>query len=360
MQIWRPAGFTAVRSTNGRGGFTPVCNQVRDPDPINMMEIGMDGKRVIGIDIGKRWLDVAREGVTHGERHANDADGIAALVKSFDPACDLVVFERCGGYERALEAALAAAGVPWAVVHSQRVVAFRQAQGIKAKTDAIDAQLLRAFGRDRLDAGDLRLGRVEDVTLDALMARQRQLKAARHAEHCRLDTAAIAIVRASIARMIGQLEAELAAIATELAAHVAADPMLGRKQTVLCGRIGVGKHSAQRLLAELPELGRADRKEIAALGGLAPRVYQSGTIRKRRGLAPGREVVKTILFNPARTAMRFDPEIKAFCARLRKRGKPGKVIMVAVMHKMLVRLNAALRDALASEAVQEPAAAAAA
>jgi transposase len=321
-----------------------------------MMEVGMDGKRVIGVDIGKRWLDIAREGAAQVERQRNDAAGIAALVASLDAICDVVVFERCGGYERALEAALAAAGVPWAVVHSQRVQAFREAQGIKAKTDAIDCRLLRAFGRDRLNAGNLRLGRAEDVTLDALMARRRQLKAALHAENCRLDTAAIAFVRASIARMIEQIKDALTAVEAELAAHVADDPVLDRKRAVLCERVGVAELTAQALLAELPELGRLDRKEITALGGLAPRVHESGTIRKRRGLAPGRAAVKVILFNPARVAMRFDPEVKAFCARLRARGKPGKVIMVAVMHKLLVRLNAALRDALAGERHREPAA----
>jgi transposase len=303
-------------------------------------------------------LDGAREGNERVERHPNDAAAIAALVSSFEAMRDVVVFERCGGYERALEAALAAAGVPWAVVHSQRVQAYRVAQGIKAKTDMIDARLLRDFGRDRLEAGDLRLGRAVDVTLDALIARKRQLKAALHAERCRLETAAIAMVRTSIARMIEQIEAELAAVEAELAIHVADDEMLERMQTVLCSQTGVGRHTAQALLAELPELGRLDRKEITALGGLAPRVYESGTIRKRRGLAPGRSSVKVVLFNPARTAMRFDPEIRAFCERLRKRGKPGKVIMVAVMRKLLVRLNAILRDALLSK-VHETAAVAA-
>jgi transposase len=331
---------------------------VLGPDPIKMMEVGMDGKRIIGFDIGKRWLDVAPEGAGGVERCPNEAAGIAALVARCDPARDVVVFERCGGYERALEAALAAAGVPWAVVHSQRVQAFRTARGIKAKTDRIDARLLQAFGRDRLDAGDLRLGRAVDVTLDALMARKRQLKAARHAENCRLDTAAIAAVRASIARMIEQIEAELAAIEAELAAHVSDDETLKRKQTVLYSQIGVGELTAQALLAELPELGQLDRKEITALGGLAPRVHESGTIRKRRGVAPGRSSVKVILFNPARTAMRFDPDIGAFRERLRKRGKPGKVILVAVMRKLLVRLNATLRDAMAHD-FRAPAAAAA-
>jgi len=324
-----------------------------------MTEAEMDCKRVIGVDIGKRSLDVAREGASGVERHGNEPAGIAALVRSLDRQRDIVVFERCGGYERALESALAAANVPWAVVHSLRVKAFRTAQGIKAKTDALDAELLRAFGRDRLVAGDLRLGRVEDVTLDALMARRRQLKAALQAEHCRHDTAAIAAVRASIERMIMHLEAELAVIEEELAVHEADDPQLGFKQQVLCGRIGVAQTTARALLAELPELGRLDRKEITALAGLAPRTYRSGITQWRRGLVPGRTTIKVILFNPARAAMRFDPDIVAFCARLRAHGKPGKVILVAVMRKMLVRLNAALRDALA-ERLAEPAAQAAA
>ena len=106
----------------------------------------MDGKRVIGVDVGKRWLDVAREGGARVDRHANDATGIATLVASLDPAGDVIVFERTGGYERGLEDALAAAGLAWSVVHSQRVMAFRQLQAIKAKTDRIDACLLKAFG----------------------------------------------------------------------------------------------------------------------------------------------------------------------------------------------------------------------
>lgn len=346
MLIWRPAGVSAVRNTNGRGGFTPVYNQVLGPDPTNMMEVGMDGKRVIGVDIGKRWLDVAREDAARVERHANDTTSIARLVASFDPARDIVVFERCGGYERELEAALAGANIPWSVVHSLRVKAFRQVQGVKAKTDTIDARLLREFGRDRLNAGKLRLGRVEDVALNALMARLRQLKAALHAEQCRRETAAIEPVRASIARNIVQLEAELAAIAAELADREATDPQLAFKEKVLCERKGVAQTTARALLAELPEIGRVDRREIASLGGLASRVHRSGSTDRRRGVVPGRTAVKVILFNPARTAMRWDPEIRAFRDRLRARGKPGKVIMVAVMRKLLVRLNAAVRDAL--------------
>jgi transposase len=320
------------------------------PDPAKMTEVGMNGKRVIGVDVGKRFLDVAREGAAKVERHANEAAAIAALVEGFDPASDVVVLERTGGYERALEAALASAGVAFAVAHSQRVKAFRQARGIKAKTDQIDARLLQAFGRDRLNAGALRFGRIEDVTLDALLTRQRQLKSALHAERCRLDTAALACVRASLRRMVERLEAEVAAIEAELAAIEESDAELAAKEAVLCTLIGVGPVTARALLAELPELGRLDRKEVTALGGLAPRVHQSGASEKRRGLVPGRAAVKVILFNPARAAIRHDPEIAAFCRRLRGKGKPGKLVLTAVMRKLLVRLNAVLRDWLAAAA----------
>jgi transposase len=311
-----------------------------------MMEVSMNDKRVIGVDIGKSWLDVAWEQAGKVQRCSNGADGIAALTEKFDPARDIVVFERCGGFERNLEQALAEKAICWAIVHPQRVKAFRAAQGIKAKTDRIDARLLRDYGRDRLNAGKLRLGRREDVTLDGLITRQRQLKAMLHAENCRIATAALQAVGASIERIIAHLEEELAVIEAELVRyeHEHAEPAF--KEEVLCRQIGVAKATARALLAELPELGRLDRKEIASLGGMAPRVHESGSIRKRRGLAHGRAAIKVILFNPARSAMRCDPQIKEFYQRLRARGKPGKVIMVAVMRKMLVRLNALLRDAM--------------
>jgi transposase len=325
-----------------------------------MAEVGMDSKRVIGVDIGKRWLDVAYEDSIRVRRYHNDAAGIASLLNTLDAAHDIVVFERCGGYERNLEAELAAAGVAWAVVHSARVKAFRQLERIKAKTDAIDAQVLRDFGRDRLNAGDLRLGRPQSVTLDALMARRRQLQAMRHAERCRRETAAIAAAQASIDRMIARIDAELVAIETELRAHEANDAQLSLIQAAMCKRKGVAQTTARALLAELPELGRINRKEITALGGMAPRIHQSGRVTRTRGLDPGRNSIKVILFNPARAAMRYDPQMRAFCDNLRARGKPGKLIMVAVMRKLLVQLNAIVRDALANADPQGQAAIAAA
>ena len=133
-----------------------------------------------------------------------------------------------------------------------------------------------------------------------------------------LLTAALTAVRASIQRMVAHLEAEAEAIGAELAAHEANDAEIAAREAVLCRRIGVGRATARALIAELPELGRLDGKQITALGGLAPRIHQSGSSEKRRGLVHGRTAVRTILVNPARTAIRRDPEIAAFCRRFRR------------------------------------------
>ena len=242
---------------------------------------------------------------------------------------------------------MAAAGVPWAVVHSARVKAFRQVQGIKAKTDAIDARLLQCFGRDRLSAGKLRLGRAEDVTLDALMTRRRQLKAALHAEHCRLETAAVEL--GSRPRSSARSPSSSASLARSRPNSPSTKPMTrsSASRSKFCARAKASHVPPRdRCSPNCPSWVGSTVRRSVRWAGLAPRVYQSGRTERRRGLAPGRSAIKVILFNPARTAMRFDPEIVAFCARLRARGKPGKVIMVAVMRKLLVRLNAALRDAL--------------
>lgn len=234
------------------------------------------------------------------------------------------------------------------------------ALGIKAKTDAIDCKLLRAYGRNRLDAGVLRFGRVSDVKLHSLLARKRRLTEMLHAERCRLAMAVHGAVRSSIEQMIVQLEAALPVIETALAAHEAQDVQFRRKQEVLCRQIGVAETTARALLADLPELGQLKAKEVVSLAALAPRVHESGTLKRYSGLVPGRGQVKSALFFPALTAMRRDPEMAAFAKRLRDRGKPKMVIVVAVMRKLLVRLNARLRDALADDQVDQAAAPAAA
>ncbi len=236
----------------------------------------MNGKRVIGVDIGKSWLDVGMEGCERVQRYGNNAAGIAALIEQLDPVQDVVVFERTGGWERNLEAALADKMITWAVVHSQPVKAFRQVQGIKAKTDRIDARLLRDYGRDRLNAGKLRSGHREDVTLDALMARQRQLKAMLHAENCRLATTALVEVRSSIENLTAHLKEALAAIAVELAQHEGEHAELAFKEGILCGQIGVARTDRTR-----PSSRAARARQARLQGDYCARRIGSARSRER-------------------------------------------------------------------------------
>jgi transposase len=200
---------------------------------------------------------------------------------------------------------------------------------------------------------------VADVWLHSLLVRQRQLEAMLHAERCRLAMAAHDAVRASIEQIIAQLEAALPVIEAELAAHEAQDAQFRRKQEVMCRETGVAKITARAVLAYVPEIGRLKAKEVTSLGALAPRIYESGTIKRRQGLIPGRGSVKRALYFPALTAMRQDPDMAAFAKRLKDRGKPTMVVVTAVMRKLLVRLNARLRDALDEDQVEPTAAPAA-
>jgi transposase len=200
---------------------------------------------------------------------------------------------------------------------------------------------------------------VADVTLHGLLTRHRQLEAMLHAERCRLAMAPEGAVRASIENLIGHLEADLPVIEAELAALEARDAEFRLKRDVLCQQIGIANKTARKLLAHVPELGQVNAKAAASLGGLAPHVHQSGTIERHQGLVHGRGCVRSTLFLPALTAMRRDPEMARFAKRLRDRGKPKMVVVVAVMRKLLVRLNARLRDALAAGTVEQTAAPAA-
>jgi transposase len=250
------------------------------PDPAKMKEVGMDGKHVIGVDVGKRFLDVSREGAARVERQANDAAGVAALAARLDAARDVVVFERTGGGacpRAGLRPDPGGAELGSGAGFGRRGLcggAFAARQGVPpgAGSRPRPIRSMRGCCRSSGATGSppgLRFGRLEGVTLHALLMRQRQLKDALHAERCRLDTAALACVRASLQRMVEQLEAEIAAIEAELAALEQSDAELAAKAAALRTMIGVGHITARALIAELPELGRLDRKEITALGGLA-------------------------------------------------------------------------------------------
>lgn len=309
----------------------------------SMPEGRMMGKTIVGIDVSKNWLDVAAAGAAATVRIDNTPQAIAAWLTQVRPA--LVAFEPTGGYERALCAALRERAILFVRVHPNDVIAFRRSRGLKAKTDRIDAQLIAAFAAEELMRRGLRPTILGDEVLRELAARRRQLAETLQAERCRAALAAAPEVRTSLQIIIDALAASLASIDQALAQRIAADPQTTGLDGLLRSIQGVGPVTARTLIADLPELGRLNGKEIAALVGLAPITRQSGKTRFRERTAHGRTAVRNALFNAARSAIRHPSPFKDFYDRLvTQNQRPGKVALTAVMRKILVTANAVARD----------------
>lgn len=305
----------------------------------------MQNKLFIGVDVAKHWIDVAIHGGPSC-RVANTEAAIAAWIGTLDRTrIGLIALEPTGGYERTLQRALRAAELPFARVHPTEVAAFRIRRGVKAKTDRIDAALLAAFAALELATRGLAPLIEGNEDLREMVVRRRQLVDTLHAERCRLGTAQASAVRQTLAQLIAALETALAQLEAEIAAAIKADPALAAALANLQTVTGVGPVSAHTMLAELPELGRLSGKQIAALVGLAPHTRDSGTTRSRAVTGHGRPGVRRVLFNAARAAIRWNPVMRDFYERLTTTNhRPGKVALTAVMRKLLVTLNAMMRD----------------
>lgn len=303
----------------------------------------MTDKTIIGVDVAKAWLDLAVAGDSGSERIANTAEAAGAWLDRARPA--LVAFEPTGGYERVLREALRERGIVFVRVHPNDLIAFRKSRAIKAKTDRIDARLIAAFAAEELTRRGVRPAVPGDETLRELAARRRQIVAALQAERCRLELARAASVRESLTLIIDTLRRSRDALEAELAAHIAADPPLAELSALLQTVKGIGPVTAMTLLADLPELGHLNSKEIAALVGLAPHTRQSGKTRYRERTGHGRPAVRRALFNAARAVIHRDSCFKDFYHRLATENRrPGKVALTAVMRKLLVTANAVARD----------------
>jgi transposase len=301
----------------------------------------MADKVLIGVDVSKGWLDVSDGRAV--VRIDNKPETIAVWLDRVRPL--LVGFEPTGGYERHLIAALRERGILFVRVHPNDVVAFRKSRGIKAKTDPIDADLLRAFLADVAARHPLSGSIIGDDRLRALAARRRQMVDALQAENCRLDLATEPLVRESIEAMTALLRTSLDRLEAGLAEAIAADPQSAELLGLLRTIFGIGPVIATALIADLPELGLLSGKEIAALVGLAPRTKQSGKRRYREPTGHGRPGVRRALFNAARAAIRHPSPFREFYDRLvNKNHRPGKVALTAVMRKILVAANAVARD----------------
>lgn len=296
----------------------------------------------IGIDVSKARLDIAIRPSGESESMANDRVAIEALVKrlgEIEPA--LIVLEATGGMQCQVSAALGGAGLPVAVVNPRQVRDFAKATGQLAKTDRIDALVLARFA----EAVRPKVRPLPDevsLELRALIARRRQITEMIVAERNRIANASNA-VRNRIAAHIRWLEAELKRADKDLDQSIRQSPIWRENEDLLRSAPSIGPVISRTLLAELPELGQLNRKQIAALVGVAPLNRDSGTFRGHRTIWGGRASVRAVLYMAALVASRRNRAIQAFYKRLRHAGKAPKVALVACMRKLLTILNAMIK-----------------
>lgn len=298
----------------------------------------------IGIDVSKARLDVAVHESGEAFAAANTEAGwesLAERLAALSPA--LIVVEASGGFEQGVLFALSTAGLPLARVNPRRTHSFARAMGYLAKTDRIDAGVLAHFAatvHPRL----AEIPSAAQLALGELLARRQALAAMLVAERNRLRSTRTEAVCLALKRHIVWLERELEGHNNELKG------MLARSQTwqpldeLLRSMPGVGRVAAAALLAQLPELGRLNRREIAALVGLAPFNRDSGSAQGARRISGGRPAVRRVLYMCAVSGLRCNPALQAFYQRLKAEGKPSKVALTACMRKLLITLNAMVRD----------------
>jgi transposase len=297
----------------------------------------------VGIDVAKGWLDVAVWPNHASVRVRNDEAGIRDLLKKLillQPT--QVVLEATGGIEAALVAALAAAGLCVAVVNPRQVREYARATGRLAKTDTIDAGILARFG-EAVQPEPRHLPDAEERELGALVARRRQLVEMLTAEKNRLSRASD-MVRKEIEEHIRWLEESIRSLEEALAAKIKTSAVWQEREALFRSAPGVGPVLATTLLAELPELGRLNLKEIAALVGVAPLNRDSGLFRGKRKVWGGRKQVRARLYMGTLVASRHNPIIRTFYTKLLQTGKPKKLAITACMRKLLTILNAMARS----------------
>jgi transposase len=297
-----------------------------------------------GVDVASAKLDLARHGEAQVVSFENSDDGIWQLVEHVrHEPMTLLVVEATGGYEVPLIAALEEAGLPVVRINPRQLRAFATAVGELAKTDTIDARLIARFAHD-VRPVVRPLATQEQRFFASLAARRRQLVALRTAERNRRKKTSEPQLQASIDAVLAVIEEQVASLERQLSELIAADPQRRQRDRILQSVTGVAQVTSHVLLADLPELGQLEHKQIAKLVGVAPLNRDSGKLRGRRTIVAGRRNVRTTLYMATITATRFNPQIRQFYERLRQAGKPFKVAITACMRKLLTILNALVRD----------------
>ena len=297
----------------------------------------------IGVDVSKSKLDWAIGEAGEIDCVANTAAGIQKLVARWIKLdIQLIVVESTGGYERDLTQRLSAAGLPVVLVNPWRVRRFGEGLGILAKTDPLDARVLALYG-ERAKPRQRPLPGPTQRHLADLVRRRRQLISMIVAEKSRLDTSA-AVATKDIKQIVDVLERHVSKIDKRIDSAIDADPEKAENRDRLLGVPSIGPGVTRALLIDLPELGTLGRREIASLVGVAPFAKDSGKKSGLRRIRAGRAAPRTALYLAAMNAARFNPVLKPVYQRMIEAGKPPKVAFIALARKLLVMLNAMVRD----------------
>jgi transposase len=303
-----------------------------------------DANTYVGIDVSKDRLDVHIHPAGEALSVSRDEAGLEKLIERLKAyALKAVAVEATGGFEAIVIASFVAVGLPVIRVNPMQVRKFAEALGKRVKTDPIDALVIARFVE--ATKPEIRpMPNAETLALADLMARRRQIVQMITAERQRAMRITNANLQKSIARVLNALTHELASLDNDIDTTVRGSPIWRENEDLLSSVPGVGKVIARTLLAELPELGSLDRRQIAALAGLAPHTRQSGKWRGKSFISGGRTSCRTVLFMGALTAAKHNPDLKAFRQRLINAGKPKMVAAIAVARKLLTILNAIIRD----------------
>jgi transposase len=297
----------------------------------------------IGIDVSKEQLDVFILPSGERMRISNTEAGhieIREKLPAFSP--DMIVLEATGGLEARIAGTLSAAGLPVAVVNPRQVRDFARAKGMLAKTDRIDAKVLAQFA-EAVKPEARRLPDEAERELRGMVARRRQITGMLTSERNRLAQKPALEVRQNIEEHILFLTDQLKKLDKGMGRLVKKSPLWREKDDLLRSVPGIGPTVATALMAELPELGTLNRRQIAALAGVAPLNRDSGTLRGKRSVWGGRRKLRSALYMAALVASRFNPVIRDFYQRLKEAGKKGKVALTACMRKLLTILNSMLK-----------------
>lgn len=298
----------------------------------------------LGVDISKDNLDVFRLPDKAVKQFSNTETGFVAMIEWVrDLKVSRIVYEPTGAYHRSFERALAKANLALCKINPRQARRFAEAAGKLAKTDKVDAMMLARFGVTLEPETRQPVKQAIDEMKDFILARRALIKECTAANN-RSGLLRSPLLKRQNAERLAQIKAQIKEIDAELMAKATADQSLKGPLDILLSIKGIAKITAIALLVEMPELGKIDNKQIAALAGLAPITRQSGTWKGRAHIGGGRSHVRRDIYMPALVATRFNPDLKAKYQALIKAGKPAKVALTAIMRKLLIIANACIRD----------------